>query len=156
MSTMENDRMVFLMVEDNQHDILAVKRAWKENRIGNVLQIVRSGDECLDYLHQRGKFSRAGSAPRPDVILLNNRLPGMNGLQVLEQIRNSEEFHYLPVIMFTASQGERDQLKAYELLANAYVVKPMNFENLSEAVRSINAFWQLVRIPEVNSNGDES
>jgi two-component system response regulator len=117
---------------------------------------VRSGDECLDYLHQRGKFSRAESAPRPDVVLLNNMLPGMNGLQVFEQIRSSEEFHYLPVIMFTASQSERDQLKAYELLANAYVVKPMNFENLSGAVRSINAFWQLAGMPEVNSNAGES
>jgi len=145
---MDNDQMVFLMVEDNEHDILAVKRAWQENRIGNSLYVVRNGDECLDFLHRRGKYSRAQSAPRPDVVLLNNQLPKMNGLEVLKQIRESEEFHYLPVIMFTASESERDQLKAYDLLANAYVVKPMNFENLSEAIRTINAFWQLTSIPE--------
>jgi CheY-like chemotaxis protein len=145
---MENDQMVFLMVEDNEHDISAVKRAWKDKRIGNSLHIVRSGGECLDYLYQRGKYSRPGSAPRPDVVLLNTRLPGMNGLEVLEQIRDSEEFHYLPVIMFTASESERDQLRAYNLLANAYIVKPMKFENLSAAIRSINAFWRLVEIPE--------
>ena len=145
---MENDKQVFLLVEDNEHDITAVERAWQENRIGNSLHIVRSGDECLDYLHRRGKYSRPESAPRPDVILLNNKLPGKNGLELLEQIRGSEEFHYLPVIMFTASESERDQLKAYDLLANAYVVKPMNFKKLSEAIRSINAFWQLAEIPE--------
>jgi two-component system response regulator len=72
----------------------------------------------------------------------------MNGLEVLEQIRKSDELHYMPVIMFTASESESDQLKAYDLLANAYVVKPMNFENLSEAIRAINAFWQLAEIPE--------
>jgi CheY-like chemotaxis protein len=145
---MQNDQMVFLMVEDNTHDILAVKRAWRENKIGNALYIVRDGEECLDYLYQRGKYIRLEAAPRPDVILLNNRLPKMDGLEVLKQIRDSEEFHYLPVIMFTASESERDQLKAYDSLANAYVVKPMNFVNLSEAIRSINAFWQLASIPE--------
>jgi CheY-like chemotaxis protein len=144
----QNDPMVFLMIEDNEHDILAVKRAWQENRIGNSLYIVRNGDECMDYLHQRGKYSRAKSAPAPDVILLNNRLPKTDGLEVLRQIRESEEFHYLPVVMFTASESERDQLKAYDLLANAYVVKPMNFDNLSEAIKTINAFWQLASVPE--------
>jgi DNA-binding response OmpR family regulator len=145
---MDNDQMVFLMVEDNEHDIAAVKRAWRENRIADSLYVVRKGDECLDYLHRRGEYSRPESAPRPDVVLLNNRLPGLDGLKVLEQIRASEEFHYLPVIMFTASESERDQFKAYDMLANAYIVKPMNFENLSAAIRSINAFWQLAEIPE--------
>jgi len=145
---MNDDHMVFLMVDDNEHDILAVKRAWQENRIANALYVVRDGDECLDYLHQRDRYSRPESAPRPDVILLNNMLPKMSGLEVLGKIRSNEEFHYLPVIMFTASESESDQLKAYDLLANAYVVKPMNFENLSEAIRSINAFWQLAIVPE--------
>jgi DNA-binding response OmpR family regulator len=145
---MNDNHMVFLMVEGNEHDILAVKRAWQENRIANDLYIVRDGGECLDFLHQRGRYSRPESAPRPDLILLNNSLPKMSGLEVLEKIRSSEEHHYLPVIMFTASESERDQIKAYDLLANAYIVKPMKFENLSEAIRSINAFWQLSRIPE--------
>jgi two-component system response regulator len=148
MRGMDNDQMVFLLVDDNEHDILAVKRAWQENRIGNALYIVRDADECLEYLYQRGKYSVPKAAPRPDVVLLNNKLPKMSGLEVLKQIRGSEEFHYLPVIMFTASESERDQLQAYDLLANAYVVKPMNFENLSAAVRSINEFWQLASIPE--------
>ena len=145
---MDNDQMVFLMVDDSEHDVLAVKRAWRENRIGNALHIVHDGDECLDYLHQRGRYSRPESVPRPEVILLNNRLPKMNGLEVLKQIRGSEALHYLPVIMFTASASERDMLTAYDLLANAYIVKPMSFENLSEAIRSINSFWQLASMPE--------
>jgi len=145
---MNDDQMVFLMVDDNEHDVLAVKRAWQENRIGNALYVVHDGSECLDYLYQRGRYSRPETAPRPDVVLLNNRLPKMSGLEVLKQIRGSEDFRYLPVMVFTASESERDQAKAYDLLANAYIVKPMNFENLSEAVRSINSFWQLARIPE--------
>ena len=145
---MTDDQMVFLLVEDNEHDILAIKRAWRENKIGNALHVVRDGQACLDYLYQRGGYSRPESAPRPDVMLLNMRLPKMDGLEVLRQIRASEAFHYLPVIMFTASESERDQLKAYDLLANAYLVKPMDFENLSEAVRSINAFWRLAQVPE--------
>ena len=145
---MDNNQIVFLLVDDNEHDIRAIQRAWQENRIANSLYVVRDGDECLDCLHQRGKYRGAESVPRPDVVLLNNRLPGMSGLEVLEKIRASEEFHYLPVIMFTASESEHDQLEAYGQLVNAYVIKPMNFENLSEAIRSINAFWQLVEIPE--------
>jgi two-component system, response regulator len=77
---MGDEKMVFLMVDDNEHDILAVKRAWQENRIANALYVVRDGSECLDYLYQRGRYSRPESAPRPDVLLLNNRMPKMSGL----------------------------------------------------------------------------
>ena len=145
---MGKEDLVFLLVEDNEHDVLAIKRAWRENRIANELKIVRDGRECLDYLNRRGRFSRPAAAPSPDVILLNNKLPRMDGLQVLKQIRQSENYHHLPVVMFTASENEVEQIKSYDLGVNAYIVKPMNFKKLSATIGTLNKFWDLAQIPQ--------
>ena len=145
---MGNGDLVFLLVEDSEHDVLAIKRAWKKNRIANELRIVRDGQECLDYLNQRGGFSGSETAPRPDVILLNNKLPKMDGMQVLEKIRQSDGFGHLPVVMLTANESEIEQCRSYNLGVNAYIVKPMSFENLSKTVRRLNQFWNLAEIPQ--------
>jgi CheY-like chemotaxis protein len=145
---MSKKTFVVLMAEDNQHDIVATKRAWKENNIANPLYIVRDGEECLDYLHQRGKYSEPGSAPRPGILLLDIKMPKMDGLAVLKQIREGEKLHRLPVVILTTSKAEEDRLKSYDLGANAYIVKPVGFQNLAEAVRTINLFWELVELPE--------
>jgi CheY-like chemotaxis protein len=145
---MSKKTFVVLMAEDNQHDIVATKRAWKQNNIANPLYIVRDGEECLDYLHQRGKYSEPGSAPRPGILLLDIKMPKMDGLAVLKQIREDEKHHRLPVVILTTSKAEEDRLKSYDLGANAYIVKPVGFENLAEAVRTINLFWELVELPE--------
>jgi len=79
---LSKDRIVFLLVEDSEHDILAFRRAWQDNGIANELQVVRGGRECLDYLHHRGRYRREEEAPRPKIILLNNRMPGIEGLRV--------------------------------------------------------------------------
>ncbi len=145
---MNNKTFIVLMAEDNQHDIVATKRAWKENNIANPLYIVRDGEECLDYLHQRGKYSSPGSAPRPGILLLDIKMPKMDGLAVLKHIRGDEKLHRLPVIILTTSKAEEDRLKSYDLGANAYIVKPVGFQNLAGAVRTINLFWELVDLPE--------
>jgi len=145
---MGNGDLVFLLAEDSEHDVLAVKRAWQENRIANELYIVHDGQECLDYLNQRGGFSRPETAPRPDVIMLNNKLPRMNGMQVLEKIRQSDDFGHLPVVMLAANESEVEQCKSYNLGVNAYIVKPMGFKNLSETIRRLNKFWNLAEIPQ--------
>lgn len=145
---MSKKTFVVLMAEDNQHDIVATKRAWKENNIANPLYIVRDGEECLDYLHQRGKYSEPGSAPQPGILLLDIKMPKMDGLAVLKQIREDEKLHRLPVVILTTSKAEEDRLKSYDLGANAYIVKPVGFQNLAEAVRTINLFWELVELPE--------
>jgi CheY-like chemotaxis protein len=145
---MSKKTFVVLMAEDNQHDIVATKRAWKQNNIANSLYIVRDGEECLDYLHQRGKYSEPGSAPRPGILLLDIKMPKMDGLAVLKQIREDEKHHRLPVVILTTSKAEEDRLKSYDLGANAYIVKPVGFENLAEAVGTINLFWELVELPE--------
>ena len=139
---------VVLMAEDNEHDIVATRRAWKKYNIANPLHIVRDGEECLDYLHQRGKHSEPGSAPRPGILLLDIKMPKMDGLAVLEHIREDAGFHRLPVVILTTSKAEEDRIKSYDLGANAYITKPIGFQNFAEAVRTINLFWALVELPE--------
>jgi len=136
-----------LMAEDNEHDIIATKRAWKKNSIANPLYIVNDGEECLDYLKQRGKYSEPGSAPRPGVLLLDINMPKMDGITVLKHIREDEKLCRLPVIMVTTSQAEEDRLKSYDTGANAYIIKPVGFDNFSESIRAIHLFWQLAELP---------
>lgn len=137
-----------LMAEDDEHDIVAVKRAWKKYNIRNPLYIVNDGIACLDFLLRRGKFSEPGTAPRPGILLLDIKMPKMDGLAVLKQIRKNGKLSRLPVIILTTSTAEEDRLKSYDLGVNAYIVKPVGFENFSEAVRTINMFWELVELPE--------
>jgi CheY-like chemotaxis protein len=136
-----------LMAEDDEHDILATKRAWKKHNITNPLFIVNDGEECLDFLHRRGKYGDPGTAPRPGILLLDIKMPKMDGLAVLKHIREDEELRRLPVIILTTSKAEEDRLNSYDLGANAYIVKPVGFEKFSEAVGTINLFLELVELP---------
>jgi CheY-like chemotaxis protein len=138
---------VVLIAEDDEHDIVATKRAWKKHNIANPLRVVNDGEECLDFLHQRGKYSEPGLAPRPGIVLLDIKMPKMDGLAVLKHIREEDELHRLPVIILTTSKAEEDRLKSYDLGANAFIVKPVGFENFCEAVKTINLFWELVELP---------
>jgi len=144
---MTKEPFVVLMAEDDEHDIVAVKRAWKKNNICNPLYIVNDGEACLDYLYQRGKYSEPGAAPRPGILLLDIKMPKMDGLATLEHIRNSDAFKHLPVIILTTSRADEDRFRSYDLRANAYIAKPIGFENFSEAVKRINLFWELVDLP---------
>jgi CheY-like chemotaxis protein len=144
---MSKKPFVVLLAEDDEHDIVATKRAWKKHNIVNALYIVNDGEECLDFLHQRGKYSEPGTAPRPGILLLDIKMPKMDGLAVLEHIRKDKKLCHLPVIILTTSKAEEDRLRGYDLGVNAYIVKPVGFENFSDAVRAINVFWQLVELP---------
>jgi len=138
---------VVLMAEDNSHDIVATQRAWKKNNIVNPLRIVRDGEECMDYLHQRGNYRKPNSAPPPGFLLLDLKMPKMDGLTVLKEIREDKKLHRLPVIILTTSQEEGDRIKSYDLGVNAYIVKPVGFANFNEAIKTINIFWELVELP---------
>ena len=144
---MSQKSFVVLMAEDNEHDILATKRAWKKHHIKNPLYIVNDGEECLDYLYRRGKYSEPESAPRPGILLLDLNMPKMNGLTVLKHIRENEELRFLPVVILTTSKAEEERLRSYALGANAYIVKPVGFENFAQTVSTINLFWELVELP---------
>lgn len=144
---MSDRTFVVLMAEDDEHDIIATKRAWKTGQMVNPLHIVNNGEECLDYLEQRGAYSDPVSSPSPGILLLDLNMPRMDGLETLQRIRSSERFASLPVVILTTSRAEEDRVKSYALGANAYIVKPIGFENFSEAIRTINLFWKLVELP---------
>lgn len=147
---MAKESFVVLVAEDDESNIMATKLAWKKHNIVNPLYIVNDGEECLDFLHRRGKYTVPGTAPRPGILLLDISMPKMDGLAVLEHIRKHRELRRLPVIILSASKAEEDLLKSYNLGANAYIVKPYGFENYSEVLWNINLFWQLVELPGGN------
>ena len=109
---------------------------------------MRDGEECLDYLFQRGKYSKPGKAPRPGILLLDINMPRMDGLTVLKHLRQDARFRRLPVIMLTTSKTEEDRIKSYDLGANAYITKPVGFQKFAEAIKTIHLFWKLVELPE--------
>ena len=139
---------VVVLVEDEEHDIVAAKRAWKQNNIVNPLHVLRSGAECLHYLYQHGKYSDAAAAPRPGILLLDIKMPGIDGFAVLEEIRHDERLSRLPMVVLTGSDAVADRNKSYDLGANAYIRKPSEFKGFSEAIRAINDFWTLAELPD--------
>jgi CheY-like chemotaxis protein len=141
---MSEDSFVVLMAEDDEHDIVATKRAWRKHNIVNPLYVVNDGEECLDFLHGRGKYSQPGTAPRPGILLLDIGMPKMDGVAVLKHIKGDGELHRLPVIILTTSKREEHRLRTYDLGVNGYITKPVGFEKFSEAVRTLSLFWQLV------------
>lgn len=145
---MDKAPFVVLMAEDSDHDIIATQRAWKDNNIVNLLYIVRDGEECMDYLNQQGKYSKPGSAPPPGILLLDLKMPKMDGLTVLKQIRGDDRLRRLPVVILTTSKEEEDRINSYDLGANAYIVKPVDFGSFNEAIKTINIFWELVTLPD--------
>jgi CheY-like chemotaxis protein len=144
---MKKQPINILMAEDNYHDIIATKRAWRKNRITNPLYIVHNGEECLDYLYHRGIYSDRTKAPTPGILLLDIQMPKINGLTVLKQIREDNKWRHLPVIILTTSELEEDRLRSYNLGATAYIRKPIGFSHFSAAVKAINIFWELVELP---------
>ena len=146
---MGKEPFAVLMAEDDEHDIVATKRAWKKHHIANPLYIVKNGEECLDFLQRKGRYEEPDLAPRPGILLLDINMPRMDGLTVLKRIREdeNEKLRRLPVVILTTSKAEQDRIRGYELGANAYIVKPVGFENFSDAVKTISLFWQLVELP---------
>ena len=134
-----------LLVEDNPADVLIAREALAEVKLLNNIHVAEDGVEALDFLYKRGKFA---SAPRPDLILLDLNLPRRNGREVLEDIKTDENLKSIPVVMLTTSSAEEDILRSYNLHANCYVVKPVEFESFVKAVQSIQHFWfSIVALP---------
>ena len=132
---------IILLVEDNEDDALLTVRALNRNNILNEVVIARDGAEALDYLFCTGSHAQRDSAVMPQVVLLDLNLPKVNGLQVLERIRQDERTRLLPVVILTTSNEEVDMIKSYALGANSYIRKPVNFEQFTEAVRQLGMYW---------------
>lgn len=136
---MENK--VILLVEDDPDDEVLTLRALTKNRILNEVKVVRDGVEALDYLFGRGQYAGRDIYPLPQVVLLDLRLPRLDGLEVLRQLRADERTCLLPIVVLTSSDEERDIVESYRLGANSYVRKPVDFSQFSEAVRQLGLYW---------------
>jgi CheY-like chemotaxis protein len=133
------------MVEDNPDDIELTVEALKDARVANHLTVVQDGEEALSYLRCRGKYPQA---VRPDLILLDLNMPRKNGRDVLREIKNDPKLKRIPVVILTTSQAEDDILHTYDLHANCYITKPVDFNQFLKVVRSIEDFWlTVVKLP---------
>ncbi len=144
-----------LLVEDDRKDVELTLEALSEYNLANEVVVVRDGEEALDYLHRRGKFE-ARVDGNPAAILLDLKLPKVNGLEVLGRIRADEKLRMIPVIVLTSSRQEEDLKKSYELGVNAYVVKPVDFHEFINAVKELGVFWGLINEPPPGSLGKGS
>ncbi|MFK4724688.1 DNA-binding response OmpR family regulator [Bradyrhizobium niftali] len=135
-----------LLVEDDPRDIELTLTALQEYNLANEVMVVRDGQEALDYLYRRGEFSERDPSP-PAVLLLDLKLPKINGLEVLQQVRADQQFKVLPIVVLTSSHEERDVVRSYELGVNAYVVKPVDFHEFVNAVKELGVFWAVINEP---------
>jgi CheY-like chemotaxis protein len=134
-----------LLVEDNVGDVGLIEEVFEEAKIRNNLHVAEDGEEAMLYLRGKGKF--AGS-PRPDIIILDLNLPKKDGREVLREIKEDSNLKNIPVVILTTSNAEKDVLQAYELHANAYVTKPLDFNEFMKVVESIANFWlEVVQLP---------
>jgi two-component system, response regulator len=135
---------VILLVEDNPDDEELTVRALERHKINNEVVVARDGLEALEYLFGEGKYQGRDPHDWPQVVLLDLKLPKLNGLDVLQRIRDDERTAYLPVVILTTSNEDRDMIESYRLGANAYVRKPVDFNEFNDAVKSLGLFWTLV------------
>lgn len=136
-----SDEAVFLLVEDSADDILLIKRAFQRANIGNPLHVVTSGEEAMLYLSGEGPYSNREEFPLPSVTLLDLKLTGKDGFQVLEWIRSRPGLSRLRVIVLTASDQMRDADRAYKLGANSFLTKPVQLERLAEMMQVLKGYW---------------
>jgi two-component system response regulator len=132
---------VILLVEDNRRDEALTLRALRKSNIVNTVVVARDGVEALDYLFSTGKYADSTANVMPQIILLDLKLPKLDGLQVLRQIRADARTKRLPVVVFTSSNEEEDLINSYDLGANSYVRKPVAFEQFLEATRQVGLYW---------------
>ena len=139
-----------LLVEDNPHDLELTLIALSKSQLANEVVIARDGAEALDYLHRRGEYKER-AVGNPAVVLLDLKLPKVDGLEVLREIRNTESLKSMPVCMLTSSKEEQDVVRSYELGVNAYVVKPVDFAEFLRAIADLGVFWAVLNEPPPGS-----
>ena len=136
-----------LLVEDNPNDVELTLHAFEKNNLTNKIKVVRDGAEALDYLFSEGEYAGSGASPMPRLILLDLKLPKRDGMEVLREIRADERTKHVPVVVLTSSQQESDIVKTYELGVSSYIVKPVDFDQFTEAVRTMGFYWLLLNEP---------
>ena len=137
-------KKIILLVEDNADDEMLMLRALKKNHIDNLVVVVRDGVEALDYLFATGEYAENTLENLPELILLDLKLPKINGLEVLKRLRTDDRTRYVPVVVFTSSTEEQDIITSYNLGANGFVQKPVDFNEFVEAANQLGVYWLAV------------
>lgn len=137
-------RITILLVEDNPDHVLIIKQGLKMNHVANDVAVAEDGQEALDYLYHQGKYADPQTAPRPGLILLDLKLPKVDGFEVLQRIKRDPALKAIPVVMLTSSEQEVDVAKSYFEGANSYVTKPIQFTEFIEKIREMKLYWVLV------------
>jgi CheY-like chemotaxis protein len=141
-----NSLRPILLVEDNINDVELTLAALQNNNVANQVIIARHGGEALDYLYRRGNHEKRPEG-NPVVVFLDLKMPKVDGLEVLRQMKNDDSLKMIPVVMLTSSREEADLIKSYKFGVNAYVVKPVGFEQFTEAIRQLGIFWAVLNEP---------
>ena len=147
-----NDKMkpiTILMADDDPEDRQLTKEAFAENNLKNDLRFVENGEELLDYLNRRGKFTDPETSPRPGLILLDLNMPRKDGREALQELKADPRFKSIRVVVMTTSQADEDIAQTYSLSASSYIMKPVTFEGLLEVIRVLGKYWlEIVHLPE--------
>lgn len=136
-----------LLVEDNPHDVELTLRVFTKNHLTNRIHVVRDGAEALEYLFCTGAYAARNIEDRPKLVLLDLKLPKVDGLQVLQRLKDDPRTRVIPVTVLTSSREERDLVESYRLGVNSYIVKPVDFDQFTETVRQLGLYWLLLNQP---------
>ncbi len=143
---MEEKRTI-LLVEDNPDDVELTLRALKQHNVSNEISVVRDGAEALDYLFATGTYAGRDTSALPAVVILDLKLPKVDGLEVLQRLRADERTKFVPVVILTSSKEEKDMVNGYKFGANSYVQKPVDFTQFVEAARQLGLYWLVINEP---------
>jgi CheY-like chemotaxis protein len=149
---MKNELGRILIVEDDPRDLELTLMALEDYKLANQVMVTRDGQEALDYLYCRGQFNTRSDG-NPAVVMLDLKLPKVDGLEVLKQVRSDEILKMIPVVVLTSSHEEKDMMRSYKLGVNAYVVKPVYFHEFVNAVKELGVFWAVINEPPPGSVG---
>lgn len=141
------ERKFILLVEDNPDDELLTLRALRSGQVANDIVVTRDGAEALDFLFATGPYTERDRSSLPELILLDLKLPKLDGLEVLQRIRQDAHTHHLPVVVLTSSDEENDILESYSRGANSYIRKPVDFAQFTEAVKQLKLYWLVLNVP---------
>ena len=133
-----------LYIEDNPSDIELTLRALKKHHVANSVQIIKDGEEALEYIYCTGRYAERDIKEKPKVILLDLKLPKIGGLEILKRLKSDDNTKAVPVVVLTSSREEKDMIESYNYGVNSFVVKPINFNSFSEAVSSLGLYWLLI------------
>jgi two-component system response regulator len=146
-----SEAVEILLVEDNPHDLELALRALRKANLTNRIQVARDGAEALEFLFAEGTYSGRHIETGPKMILIDLKLPKIDGLEVLRRVKSDSRTKAIPVVMMTSSQEQNDVVESYRLGANSYIVKPVDFQSFSEAISKIGLYWLLLNHPPLKS-----